>query len=202
MKKRFFIISIIAIVSILLYAEESDWQSDSWDSKAQEEMEQSNGVFKEMEIKNRSKKEYDDKVYKYIKDKDYVVKNNNIEIATVELSDDLRSGDVEVNVMTEDLRVQGDSYRGDSLAMRKNDYKHFVKHDERGISQFDEIGKETLGTPKTIIETQDPLYQKVADEDISQLEVIDLREKPEVKEVNVYIKNTTIRVGEDDNEKD
>jgi len=198
MKKRFLMISIIAIATMVLHSENSDWQDDSWDSQALLEMEKSNVIFKEMEIKNRSKKEYTDKVYKYIENKDYVVENNNIEIATVELSDDLRSSDVEVNVMTENLKVQGDAYRGDSIAIRKNDYKHFVKHDERGISQYNEIENKRVSSPKTIIETQDPLYQKVEDEDISELEVIDLREKPEIREVNVYIKDTTIRVGEDD----
>ncbi len=198
MKKRFLTIGASILISTLsLSANDADWQEDSWDNQAQHEMEQSNDVFKEMEIKNRSQKEYKDKVYKYIENEDYIVKNNNIEIATVELSDDLRSSNLEVNVMTENLKVEGDSYRGDTIEIKKNDYKHFVKHDERAIGSNNENA-----TPKTIIEVNDPLYQKVEDEDISQLEVIDLRENPEIKEVNVYIKNTTIRVDNKDENND
>ncbi len=200
MKQHFFIFNVLLLLhGTPLQADDSDWQDDSWDTQAQQEMEQENEIFKEMEIKNRSKKEYQDRVYKYIENEDYVVKNNNIEIATVELSDDLRSQDIEVNVLTENLKVEGDAYRGDSIPLKRNDYKYFVNHDESAIeltTQGDEFIEEEAN-PKTIIETSDPLYEKVPDEDVSELEVIDLRDKPQTKEVNVYIKNTTIRVDDD-----
>ena len=197
MRKIVFFITII-LISSNLQADNSDWESDDWDSKAISEMEKGNDTFKKMEVKNRSKRVYRDKVYKYIEDRDYNVKNNNIEIATVQLSNNLQSSDVKVDVMSEDLKVVGDRYKGDSMDLKRNDYKHFVKHDE--VISFKDKGEEIKNEdspkkPVTIIEEIDPLYQKVKDDTISELEIIDLRDKSRVKEVNVYIKNTTIRVG-------
>ncbi len=183
-------------MSLTLQADSSDWQSDDWDNKAISEMEKGNDTFKKMEVKNRSKRVYKDKIYKYIEDRDFNVKNNNIEIATVKLSNNLQSSDVKVNVMSEDLKVVGDKYKGDSLDLKRNDYKHFVKHDENTpFKNENSENQDSSKKPIAIIESTDPLYQKVKDDDISELEVIDLRNKNRVKEVNVYIKNTTIRVG-------
>ena len=190
MKKILLILSIM-IPMVLLLASDSDWSSDDWGESSKEEL--GNDTFKKMEIKNRSKKKYKDKVYKYIEDRDYSVKNNNIEIATVELSDDLRSSDIKVNVLTENLKVEGDRYRGDNINLKRNEYKHFVKHDESSLFLND--NDKNIDKSKTIIEQTDPLYTKVKDDDVSELEIIDLRDKPKTKEVNVYIKNTTIRVG-------
>ena len=194
MKKKVFIIMTILLSS--LFAQESDWQEDSWDTDSISEMEQGNDTFKKMEIKNRSKKEYADKVYKYIENEDYIVKNNNIEIATIQLNDNLRNSNIEVNVMTENLHVEGDQYRGDTIDIKRNNYKHFVQHDE-SRNLFNDESLEDLSTEDTtlsLVETKDPLYQKVDDEDVSELETIDLRNQNDIKEVNVYIKNTTIRV--------
>jgi len=191
-------IVVLFLLSInLLLADEKDWIDNSWDNSAIDEMEHENDVFKKMEIKNRSKKEYNDKVYKYIENRDYNVESNNIEIATVEVDDSLKSSDIVVNVLTEDLRVYGDKYKGSSIDIKKNPYKYFVNHDEASFELFSvkNNGEDNEDKPKTVVKQIDPLYQKVPDEDVAELEVIDLRGKDRVKEVNVYIKNTTIRVG-------
>jgi hypothetical protein len=197
---RIAILITFLLITDIIHADSSDWQDDSWDNRAIFEMEKENDTFKKMEIKNRSKKKYKDKVYKYIEDRDYSVENNNIEIATVELSDDIRGSDIKVNVLTENLKVEGDRYRGNKIDLKRNEYKHFVKHDDSSSlflnSDDSEDGDSNIEKkPKTIIEQTDPLYTKVKDDDVSELEVIDLRDKPKTKEVNVYIKNTTIRVG-------
>jgi len=205
MKYRLLIATIL-LIGINLYADESDWQSeDNWDNEVKSEVEQDNDVFKEMEIKNRSKKEYKNHIYKYINNKDYTVKNNNVEIATVELNDDLKSDDITVNVLTEDLKVEGDAYRGDSIDIKRNNYKHFVKHDERPTHKrnkenlYGDIDSDTDEmTTSTVIEPNDPLYEKVPEDDVSELEVIDLRDKPKIKDVNIYIRDVTIRVDDDE----
>jgi len=192
MRNRIYIMVAIFSLTALL-ANESDWSdSSSWDTESIKEAEQDNDVFKKMEIKNRSKKKYKDKVYKYIEDRDYNVKNNSIEIATVELNDNIKNSDIEVNVLTENLKVYGDQYKGSGIDIRENPYKHFVNHDE---SSFNLFKQDNSREPKTVIEQTDPLYQKVPNSNVSELEVIDLRDKNRVKEVNVYIKDTTIRVG-------
>jgi hypothetical protein len=184
---------IIFIFFITLLADESDWIDNSWDSETIKEMEEPNDVFKKMEIKNRSKKEYRDKIYKYIEDRDYSVKNSNIEIATVQLSDDIKSSEVEVNVLTENLKVYGNEYKSSSIDIKDNPYRYFVNHDETSLNLFE--NEEDKTQPKTLIEQTDPLYRKVPKSDVSELEVIDLRDNDEVKEINIYIKDTTIRVG-------
>jgi len=147
-----------------------------------------------MEIKNRSRREYKDKVYKYIKG-NYEVENNNIELATIELNDKLQNSDVEVNVLADDIKVEGNRYK-DSIKFRHNEYKHFVNHDEATIGFEDEDKKDSENKEEvatTVIDT-DPLYKKVKEDDISQLEVIDLRDKQNIKEVNVYIDKANIHV--------
>ncbi len=65
---------IIVIFSAMLLAEDSlEWVDDSWDREAIIEMDRDNETFKKMEIKNRSKREYKDRIYKYIENRDYIV---------------------------------------------------------------------------------------------------------------------------------
>jgi len=193
MRKIYIIAMIIVSSIILLQADSSDWQDDSsWgDNLKKEDLE--NTTFKQMEIKNRSRREYKDKVYKYIKG-NYEVKNNNIELATIELNDKLQNSDVEINVLADDVKVEGNRYKN-SIKLKHNEYKHFVNHDEATIEFEDkdkkDNNKEEVAT--TVIDT-DPLYNKVVEDDISQLEVIDLRNKQDIKEVNVYIDRANIHV--------
>jgi len=194
--KKIYIIGMIVSSIILLQADNSDWQdNNSWgDNVKKEDLE--NTTFKQMEIKNRSKREYKDKVYKYIKG-NYEVENNNIELATIELNDKLQNSDIEINVLADDVKVDGNRYK-DSIKLKQNEYKHFVNHDEATIGFEDENkdkkdneNKEEVAT--TVIDT-DPLYNKVKEDDISELEVIDLRNKQDIKEVNVYIDKANIHV--------
>jgi len=187
--KKIYIIGMIVSSITLLQSDSSDWQDNSsWgDNPKKEDLE--NTTFKQMEIKNRSRKEYKDKVYKYIKG-NYEVENNNIELATIELNDKLQNSNIEINVLADDVKVEGNSYK-DSIKFRHNEYKHFVNHDEATIGFEDEDNKEEVAT--TVIDT-DPLYNKVEEDDISQLEVIDLRDKQDIKEVNVYIDKANIHV--------
>jgi len=193
--KKIYIIGMIIVSSIiLLQADSSDWQDDSsWGDKPKKE-DLENTTFKQMEIKNRSRREYKDKVYKYIKG-NYEVENNNIELATIELNDKLQNSDVEVNVLADDIKVEGNRYK-DSIKFRHNEYKHFVNHDDATIGFEDKDRKDSEnkeGVATTVIDT-DPLYNKVKEDDISQLEVIDLRDKQDIKEVNVYIDKANIHV--------
>jgi len=198
--RKIYIIGMIIVSSItLLQADSSDWQDDgSWgDSEKKEDLE--NTTFKQMEIKNRSKKKYKDKVYKYIKG-NYEVENNNIELATIELNDKLQNSNIEINVLADDVRVEGNIYK-DSIKLKYNKYKHFVNHDEATIGfenedEYKDENKKDSGNEKistTVIDT-DPLYNKVKEDDISELEVIDLRNKQNIKEVNVYIDKANIHV--------
>ncbi len=66
---------IIVIFSAMLLAEDSlEWVDDSWDREAIIEMDRDNETFKKMGIKNRSKREYKDRIYKYIENRDYIGK--------------------------------------------------------------------------------------------------------------------------------
>ncbi|SFV70097.1 hypothetical protein MNB_SV-13-527 [hydrothermal vent metagenome] len=195
MKKVFFVITIITIPIVMLWANDSDWESDSWGSdEPQDKI--SNTTFEKMKIKNRSKKEYDDKVYKYITG-DYKAQNNNIELGTVHLNDRLKNSNVKVNVMVEDLKVEGDSYR-DSLDIKKNKYKNFVQNDENGVDFFGkeekEFNKNGVDGVETLVETDNSRYNKVPDEDVTELETIDLRDRDNIKEVNVFMEDVNIIV--------
>jgi len=191
MKKVSLVIAIITIPIIILSANDSDWESDSWAEESQDNI--SNTTFEKMKIKNRSKKEYDDKVYKYITG-DYKAENNNIELGTVHLNNSLKNSDVEVNVMVEDLKVEGDEYR-DSIDIKKNKYKNFVQNDEKGTDFFEEEDKEfNKNGVETIVEADSPRYKKVPDEDVTELETIDLRDRDDVKEVNVFMEDVNIIV--------
>ena len=193
MKKLSFAISLITIPIIILLANESDWSNnDSWgEEQPQAQQEIDNIIFEEVKIKNRSKKEYDDKVYKYITG-DYKVKNNEIELATVKLNDNLKSKDIEVNVLVDELEVEGDEYR-DSIDIKRNPYKNFVNNDENGVSFLEEDSKSNKDI-KTAVTNESPRYSEVKDEDVSQIEVMDLRKNNDLKEVNVFMENVKIVV--------
>ncbi len=179
------------IISIYFFinASGNDWIDNSWDEKLINEMEQDNNIFKKMEIKNRSKKEYKDKIYKYIEDKEFNVENNNIEIATVEIDDNLKNKDLEVNILTENLKVYGNKYIGDNIELKSNQYKYYVEHNEYPHNATKEI------------DMKEPLHEEIQKDDISEIEVINLKDKDKIKEVNIYIKDTTVRVGKDDESK-
>jgi len=108
---------------------------------------------------------------------------------------------VKINIIAEDLKVEGNPYR-DSIDIKRNRYKNFVQHDEKGaefshqddvISQSQEDDNEynELGNN---IQSTDSRYSKVPEEDVSELETIDLRGKNKIKDVNVYIKDVDILV--------
>ncbi len=195
MKKIIFLISIITLPIIILWASDSDWSSDdSWSEEQhqpQSKEDIDNITFEKVKIKNRSKKEYDDKVYKYITG-DYKVENNEIELATIKLNDNLKSKDIDVNVLVDDLKVEGDEYK-DSLDIKRNKYKHFVNNDENDVSFFedeDNNGEEV----KTAVTNESPRYSEVKDDDVSEIEVLDLRKNNDLKEVNVFMEDVRVLV--------
>jgi len=181
--KKIFIVGIV--LSVFVSAQNSDFEHDDG-------IESGNSTFEKMKIKNRSKKEYDDKIYKYIKG-DYTVENNTIELATIELDDRVRNQDIEINVHVEDLEVIGDEYQ-DSIGIKRNRYKNFVQHDERGEAFFEEENEMDINALESQVRVNDRRREKIVDEDISELETIDLRGKRKIKEVNVFIEETRIRV--------
>ncbi|MCK4442642.1 MAG: hypothetical protein KAU90_11605 [Sulfurovaceae bacterium] len=191
--KKILLIGSTIILSINFLFAESDFdnEDDGFESK--------NSTFEKMKIKNRSKKKYKDKIYKYIKG-DYTVENNNIELATIELDDNLKNRDVKINVQVEDLKVEGDNYK-DSIDIKHNKYKNFVQNDEKSESFFDEEEKKIdqesdieANSLQSTVRFEDRREKKVIDEDLSELEKIDLKGNKEIKEVNVFIEDTRIRV--------
>jgi len=190
--KKIFLMLNVAFITILI-SSESDWSDDkSWSNLEQKQEETSNQTFEETKIKNRSKKTYDDKVYKYITG-DYNVENNDIELATIHLDDSLKNDDIEVNVLVDDLTVEGDSYK-DSLDIKRNKYKNFVQNDERESLFLGEERGQHAGDIRTEVRSHDSRYNEVKDEDISEIEVIDLRDNDNIKEVNVFIERVDILV--------
>jgi len=189
--KKILLVSYIILVTNLLSAQ-SDFDNED------DSIESQNSTFEKMKIKNRSKKEYDDKIYKYIKG-DYKVENNTIELATIELDDNIKNRDIEINVHVEDLQIEGDEYK-DSLEIKRNRYKNFVQRDERGESFFEEeerdFAEDDMDTNslQTNVRVYDKRRKKVVDDDISELETIDLRGNRDIKEVNVFIEDTRIIV--------
>ena len=189
--KKILLVSYIILVTNLLSAQ-SDFDNEN------DSIESQNSTFEKMKIKNRSKKEYDDKIYKYIKG-DYKVENNTIELATIELDDNIKNRDIEINVHVEDLQIEGDEYK-DSLEIKRNRYKNFVQRDERGESFFEEeerdFAEDDMDTNslQTNVRVYDKRRKKVVDDDISELETIDLRGNRDIKEVNVFIEDTRIIV--------
>jgi len=190
MKIVSFVITIMIVPMVMVWADGSDWESDSWGDESDTKM--ANITFEKMKIKNRSKKEYDDKVYKYITG-DYKAENNNIELATIHLNDKIKNDNIEINVMVEDLKVEGDSYK-DSIDIKRNRYKNFVKNDEKGITFFEEEKNFNREEVKNIVSVEDSRYSKVPDRDVTELETIDLRDKDDIKEVSVFIEDVNILV--------
>ena len=190
MKKILLLSSVILFTNLLSAQSDFDNAEDSFESQ--------NSTFEKMKIKNRSKKEYDDKIYKYIKG-DYKVENNTIELANIELDDNIRNRDIEINVHVEDLQIEGDEYK-DSVEIKRNKYQNFVKRDEREASFFEEeeraFAEDGMDTNslQTNVRVYDKRRKKVVDEDISELETIDLRGDRDIKEVNVFIEDTRILV--------
>ena len=190
MKKILLLSSIVLFTNLLSAQSHFDHEEDGFESE--------NSTFEKMKIKNRSKREYDDKIYKYIKG-DYKVENNTIELATIELDDNVRNRDIEINVHVEDLQIEGDEYK-DSLDIKRNKYENFVERDKRGASFFEEEEREfeQEGMESNSLESNVRVYdkrgEKVVDEDISELETIDLRGNRDIKEVNVFIEDTRIIV--------
>jgi len=190
MKRAISLLSI-TVIPLILLANDSDWSDDSWQNESKEEI--TNSTFDKVKIKNRSKKEYDDKVYKYITG-DYKVKNNTVELANIELDNKLQNNDIEVNIHVENLKVEGDSYK-DSIDIKRNQYKNFVKHDEISTSSLEDDNSELdIDEINTVVKKEDIQYEKVPDEDVSELETIDLKNKHDIKEVNVFIEDVNIIV--------
>lgn len=196
MKKIFLLLNVVLITTLI--PADSDWTDEkSWNDGEQKKEESGNKTFERTKIKNRSKQVYEDKVYKYITG-DYQVSNNEIELATVHLKDNIKSDDVSVNVIVDNLNVEGDRNK-DSLPIKRNEYKHFVNNDERPnlfpeSSNEQEINELSSTELRTEIQSHDSRYEKVEEPDISEIEVIDLRNNDRVKEVNVLIENTDILV--------
>lgn len=183
MKMSLWIIGMMVISGVVLSADSGDWGEDR-------EIVEDNGAFQKAKIKNRSKREYDDKVYKYITG-DYKVENNDIELATIHLDDNVKNSDIEINIISKDLRVEGDSYR-DSIDIKRNRYKNFVQNDESGVEFFED--DEEFSELGNTLQSEDSRYNKVPDEDVSELETIDLRGKDNIKEINVFMENVNIIV--------
>lgn len=189
----------------ILFANDFDGDtSDSWGASIEQE-DDTNILFEKAKIENRSKRTYSDKVYKYITG-DYEVENNTIELATIRLNDNLQNEDVDINVYTDNLNVEGNSYK-DGMDLRRNKYKNFVNNDENRLESFDvlegEINPDYDDTELSSLEVEEPFglvsressrYEKVIDEDISEIEELDLREENDIKEVNVLIEDVNIFV--------
>lgn len=189
----------------ILFANDFDGDtSDSWGASIEQE-DDTNILFEKAKIENRSKRTYSDKVYKYITG-DYEVENNTIELATIRLNDNLQNEDVDINVYTDNLNVEGNSYK-DGMDLRRNKYKNFVNNDENRLESFDvlegEINPDYDDTELSSLEVEEAFglvsressrYEKVIDEDISEIEELDLREENDIKEVNVLIEDVNIFV--------
>ena len=182
-----FLISAMVVPTVILWA--GDWDESDW---GKETSNNDNSAFEKSKIKNRSKKEYDDKVYKYITG-DYKVENNDIELANIYLDDSSKNDDIEINIITENLKVEGDSYR-DSIDIKRNRYKNFVQNNERGVEFFQEDEDREHSELGNSIQSQDSRYNKVADEDVSELETVDIRGRDNIREVNVFMEDVNIIV--------
>ena len=182
-----FLISAMVVPTVVLWA--GDWDESDW---GKETSNSDNSAFEKSKIKNRSKKEYDDKVYKYITG-DYKVENNDIELANIYLDDSSKNDDIEINIITENLKVEGDSYR-DSIDIKRNRYKNFVQNDERGVEFFEEDEDREYSELGNNIQSQDSRYNKVPDEDVSELEAVDIRGRDNIREVNIFMEDINIIV--------
>ncbi len=62
-------------------------------------MDRDNETFKRWKSRIVLSESIQDRIYKYIENRDYIVKNSDIEIATVELDSKLKSRDIKVNTL-------------------------------------------------------------------------------------------------------
>jgi len=189
MERGYFFLIIVIALTLTTHASDSDWQSGDWgvDSFSDESK---NDIFEKIKIKNRSKKEYDDKIYKYISG-DYHASNNRIRLSTVHLNDSLINDDIEVNVHIEDLEIEGNDFR-DSIGIKHNPYKNFVKNDQNaGLFEEDEA---LLSSLNTSFEVQSSRYDQVIDTDTTKIEEINIEDKKKIKEINIFIEDTNIIV--------
>lgn len=189
----------------ILFANDFDGDtSDSWGASMEQE-DDTNILFEKAKIENRSKRTYSDKVYKYITG-DYEVENNTIELATIRLNDNLQNEDVDINVYTDNLTVEGNSYK-DGMDLRQNRYKNFVNNDEGRLASFDllegevnpdygdmEVSEMAGDETFSLVSRESSRYEKVVNDDISEIEELDLREEKDLKEVNVLIEDVNIFV--------
>lgn len=192
MKNRYFFLILIALLTSTLSADDSDWNSDSWEGDSSTN-ELENDTFEKMKIKNRSKKEYDDKIYKYITG-DYHAPNNNIRLSTVHLNDSLINDDIKVNVHIEDLEIEGNSFK-DSIEIKHNPYKNFVKNNQSP----DFFGEDSTidGLENSLESTGDvkvSKYDEIVDTDTTEIEEINIENKEKIKEINIFIEDTNIVV--------
>ncbi|MBD3794289.1 MAG: hypothetical protein IE889_09110 [Campylobacterales bacterium] len=200
---RLFIILILTLMS--LSADEADWRDEqSWGNAISEE--EMNTAFEKAKIENRANRVYDDKIYRYITG-DYTVQNNQIELGAIILDDQLYNEDIEINLYTEDLQVEGNSYK-DGLDIRRNQYRNYVAHDNRYVESVedepfaDELDNETYGSDSdeeellsmTPVYLEEPGYSRVEEEDITEIGKIDLRGRRDIKEVNVLVEDVDILV--------
>jgi len=184
MEKIYFLVIIFITLTVAIYADDSDWESDSWGVVDVLDNESKSDIFEKMKIKNRSKKEYDNKIYKYITG-DYHASNNRIRLSTVHLDDSLINDDIEINVHIEDLNIEGNDFR-DSIDIKHNPYKNFVKNNQNG--DFFEDSQGIITNLKT------SEYDEVIDTDTTEIEEIHIEEKKKIKEINIFIEDTSIIV--------
>lgn len=198
------IVLIFTMAILTVFANESSWEEEnSWDDSSQSD---TNILYEKAKIENRANRVYDDKIYKYITG-DYRVKNNQIEIGTVRLNDNLQNEDVKVSVYAENLDVEGNSY-SDELDIKRNEYKNYVNNDESRLhrsndsvlqgynpdydnSQYDDFSKDKI---MGSVSHENSRYSKVKDPYISEIGEIDLRKERDIKEVNVLIEDVNILV--------
>jgi len=193
MKKLYFLSIIIVSLSVVTYASDSDWNSDSWGDDSSEK-ESKNDIFEKIKIKNRSKKEYEDKIYKYIKG-DYHASNNRIQLSTIHLNDSLINDDIEVNVHIEDLEIEGNDFR-DSIEIKHNPYKNFVKNNQ-DVNFFEDNQESLNGSESeldTSLQVDSSRYDEVIDTDTTKIEEIDIKDNKSIKEINIFIEDTRIIV--------
>ncbi len=212
---KFFLIIVFTIKIVL--AEGSDWDDKS--SWATQEIpiedNEVNILYEKAKIQNRANLEYTDRVYKYITG-DYTVENNDIELASIQLNDNLQDRDIEVNTYVDNLDVEGNRYK-DNINLRKNSYKNYVNRDENHLnlkndfledngiprdynalnSDYGEDEENTFTANSNIsspIRYEDPLYTKVKDRDVSELEILDFRDLNALREVNILVEDVNIIV--------
>jgi len=193
MKKIDIFLIIMIAITVISPANDSDWENDSWSGLDSLENESQNNIFEKMKIKNRSKKEYDDKIYKYITG-DYHASNNRIRLSTIHLNDALINDDIEVNVHIEDLEIEGNSYK-DPIDIKHNPYKNFVKNNQ-DINFFENVDSlnNQNGDFDTLLEVESSRYDELIDTDTTEIESINIKDKEKIKEINIFIEDTNIIV--------